>query len=49
MLIRISTAARLNTRQKNQLDARNAAKSIEIPQIVYLNVNTLETENCRQS
>ncbi len=43
-VIRISTAARLTQDRKNQLDARNAAKSIEIPQIVYLNVNYARAE-----
>lgn len=38
-VIRVSTAARLIRDRKDQLDARNAARSVEIPQIVYLNVN----------
>lgn len=38
-VIRISTAARLTQDRTNQLNARNAAKSVEDRQIVYLNVN----------
>ena len=38
-VIRISTAARLTQDRKSQVDARNAARSAEVPQIVYLNVN----------
>jgi type IV pilus assembly protein PilQ len=38
-VIRISTATRLTQDRKSQLDARNAARSNEVPRIVYLNVN----------
>ena len=38
-VIRISTAARLTQDRKSQVDARNAARTAEIPRIVYLNVN----------
>jgi type IV pilus secretin PilQ/predicted competence protein len=38
-IIRISTAARLTKDKRDQLDARSAVRSAEIPQTFYLNVN----------